>query len=72
MSTDVFSIIHIRVGTLPKTVPDVLRYVEIAPGPVIPVKTDLQNCPLRIIADSVNIIAAKTKVYHLYLHSYHW
>ena len=51
---DVFSVKYIWMSTLPKTIPNILRHVEIAPDTVIPVQANLQNCPLCIIANSVN------------------
>ena len=67
-STDVFSVIYIRISTFSETIPNILRHIEVASDPVVPVQADLKNCPLRIIANSVNKITAKIKINHVYLH----
>ena len=60
-SADAAPVIDIRIGTLPKLVPDFLRNICIPFDFVIVVHSHLQKLPLGIITDRLDICTAETE-----------
>ena len=64
MTANTALVIYIRISTLSELIPDILRHIYVPSDLVTVTQSYLQNLPLGIIADSVDICAAETEGFY--------
>lgn len=64
MAANAALVIYIRISTLSELIPDILRHIYVPSDLVTVTQSYLQNLPLGIITDSVDICAAETEGFY--------